>query len=287
MKPTSLDFSRRTELAVEAQAIAAVSAVALPMEVPLLIVGAFARDLHVRYRFGKDPQRVTEDVDLAVAVPSWPAFHTLRQGLMASGEFSGQPAVLHSLRHASGLAVDLVPFSGVESAERRIAWPPRGEFVMDVFGFQEAQARAHSIQLPGNVPAKLSSLPALAILKLVTWRDRHFSASRKDAHDLMLIIGEYLALGNEDRLWSEFANVPLEPVRRPASRQSHGCQTHRLRAARCRRVAPSALPWCSNAQASSASSAVRRPVQSLLPFASPPPKCTRYILDSADDESFC
>ena len=38
------------------------------------------------------------------------------------------------------------------------------------------------------------------------------------------------------------------------------------------------------AQASSASSAVRRPVQSLLPFASPPPKCFRHILDSADDK---
>ncbi len=210
MKPISLDFSQRTELAVEAQAIAAVSAVALPMDVPLLIVGAFARDLHVRYRFGKDPERVTEDIDLAVAVPSWSAFNTLREGLIASGQFSGQPAVLHSLRHASGLAVDLVPFSGVESAERRIAWPPRGEFVMDVFGFQEAQVTAHPISLPGNVPARLISLPALAILKLVTWKDRHFSAPLKDAHDLMLIVGEYLAFGNVDRLWTEFADWTAE-----------------------------------------------------------------------------
>ncbi len=210
MKPISLDFSRRTELAVEAQAIAAVSAVALPMDVSLLIVGAFARDLHVRYRFGKDPERVTEDIDLAVAVPNWSAFHVLREGLITSGQFSGRPAALHALRHASGLAVDLVPFSGVESAERRIAWPPRGEFVMDVFGFQEAQAAAHNINLPGNVPAKLISLPGLAILKLVTWIDRHFNVPLKDAHDLMLIVGEYLALGNADRLWIEFADWTAE-----------------------------------------------------------------------------
>lgn len=210
MKPIWLDFSRRTELAVEAQAIAAVSAVALPMEVPLLIVGAFARDLHVRYRFGKDPERVTEDIDLAVAVPNWSAFRTLREGLIASGQYSGRPAVLHSLRHASGLVVDLVPFSGVESAERRIAWPPRGEFVMNVFGFQEAQATAHPISLPGNVPARLISLPALAILKLVTWKDRHFNTPLKDAHDLMLIVGEYLALGNADRLWTEFVEWTAE-----------------------------------------------------------------------------
>lgn len=78
MKPASLDFSRRTELAVEAQAIAAVSAVATPINVPVLIVGAFARDLHIRYRFNRDPNRVTEDIDLAVAVPNWSTFHALR-----------------------------------------------------------------------------------------------------------------------------------------------------------------------------------------------------------------
>ena len=121
MTPISLDFSRRTELSVEAQAIAAVSTFAWTLEIPMLIVGAFARDLHIRHRFGKATGRVTEDIDLALAVPDWPAFHTLRERLIASGQFNARPHVLHSLRHISGLAFDLVPFSGVESLERHIA----------------------------------------------------------------------------------------------------------------------------------------------------------------------
>jgi hypothetical protein len=31
-----------------------------------------------------------------------------------------------------------VPFGHIETAERRIAWLPRGDVVMDVFGFREA-----------------------------------------------------------------------------------------------------------------------------------------------------
>lgn len=53
--------------------------------------------------------------------------------------------------------------------------------------------------------ASLISLPALAILKLVTWKERHFNAPFQDAHDLMLIVGDYLGLGNDERLWNDFA----------------------------------------------------------------------------------
>ena len=204
MTPISLDFSRRTELSVEAQAIAAVSTLAWTLEIPMLIVGAFARDLHIRHRFGKATGRVTEDIDLALAVPDWPAFHTLRERLIASGQFNARRHVLHSLRHISGLAFDLVPFSGVENLERHIAWPPGGEIVMDVFGFREVQTSAHEITLPGDVRVRVISLQALTLLKLLAWKARHYTAPAKDAHDLMLVVGDYLALGNEERLWNEF-----------------------------------------------------------------------------------
>lgn len=206
MTPTLLDFSRHTELAVEARTIAAVSAIAAPMDVPVLIVGAFARDLHIRTRFGMDPERVTEDIDLALAVRDWQVFDDLRERLIASKEFTGSARTRHTLRHVTGRAVDLVPFSGVETPERRIAWPPNNDFVMDVFGFQEALVAAHHVILPNNIPVKLISLPALAMLKLVTWKARHNYVPGKDAHDLMLIVGNYCALGNADRLWNEFVD---------------------------------------------------------------------------------
>ena len=46
------------------------------------------------------------------------------------------------MRHHTGWKVDLVPFGGVESPSRKIAWPSQGERVMDVFGFREALVAA-------------------------------------------------------------------------------------------------------------------------------------------------
>ncbi len=91
------------------------------------------------------------------------------------------------------------------AGSRMIAWPPRGEVVMDVFGFQEAVKSAHEIVLPGAVRASVVSLPALALLKLICWNERHYVSPGKDAHDLMLILKNYLPVGNEARLWGEFA----------------------------------------------------------------------------------
>jgi predicted nucleotidyltransferase len=102
------------------------------------------------------------------------------------------------------LPIDLVPFGNVETRERKIVWPPHGEVVMDVFGFREAQASACEVAFPGGVRGRVVSLPALGLLKIVCWNDRHYAAPRKDAHDLMLIVQNYLQAGNEARLVDAF-----------------------------------------------------------------------------------
>lgn len=199
-----LDFSQRPELALYASAVADVEAAAGPLGIEPLIAGAFARDLHLWYRHGIDTQRQTEDLDLAFALPKWAAFEALTQRLTGSGAFRPSANAAHRLRHRSGLPVDFVPFGNLETRERKIAWPPRGEVVMDVFGFREALVTAHEVVLPGKARAKVVSLPALALLKIVCWQDRHYAFPRKDAHDLHLILQNYLRAGNEQRLWDEF-----------------------------------------------------------------------------------
>ena len=47
-------------------------------------------------------------------------------------------------------------------------------------------------------------MPALALLKIVCWQDRHYAFPRKDDTDLHLILQNYLRAGNEQRLWDEF-----------------------------------------------------------------------------------
>jgi predicted nucleotidyltransferase len=197
-----LDFSQRGELGLHAVVVAEVQAAAAALGIRPLVVGAFARDLHLAYGHNIPVVRQTDDIDLAFAVPDWPAFEQLRVQLLASGRFA-ETRVANRLRHAAH-PVDLVPFGAVEAADRTIAWPPQGEFVMDAFGFQEAQRGAVDMRLPGQMPARVVSLPALALLKLVCWTDRHLRVPRKDAADLQLILAHYLQAGNDHRLWDEF-----------------------------------------------------------------------------------
>jgi predicted nucleotidyltransferase len=137
MTTTLLDVSRRRDLGSHAELVADVEAAAAPLSIAPVIVGAFARDLHLWYGHGIETQRDTEDVDFALAVPDWSAFGLLRTKLIESGRFSSSAAP-HHLRHRNGLPIDLVPFGGVETRDRKIAWPPRGDTMMDVFGFREA-----------------------------------------------------------------------------------------------------------------------------------------------------
>ena len=199
-----LDFSQRPELGLYAEAVEDVKASAEPLGIATLIAGAFARDLHLLYRHGIAVQRQTEDLDLAFALTEWAAFEALKERLIASGAFRPFANAVHRLRHRSDLPVDFVPFGKVETGERKIVWPPRGEIVMDVFGFREALVTAHEVLLPGNVTTKVVSLPGLAVLKVVCWQDRHYTSPLKDAHDLNLILQNYLRADNEQRLWDEF-----------------------------------------------------------------------------------
>lgn len=199
-----LDFSQRRELVAFARIIADVQAVAAVLKVPTMITGAFARDLHIYYAHGINTRRQTEDVDFGLAVRDWPTFTDMKKRLIEARQFREVPGVQQRLRHVSDLPIDLVPFAGVETGDRQVDWPPAGELRMNMFGFSEALATAQPLRMPDGVEALVVSLPALAMLKIVAWQDRHYRAPKKDAHDLMLIATNYLDLGNEERLWGEF-----------------------------------------------------------------------------------
>lgn len=204
MTQNLLDFSQRLELALHAQVIADVQLATVAQNAPVMVVGAFARDLLVHYAYGIPARRQTEDVDFAIAVADWSVYADLKTRLLENGQFRKTPKMQHRLHHASGLFIDLVPFDGVETSSRHLDWPPGGEFRMDVFGFREALKAALQVRLPQDVEVLVVSPPALAVLKLTAWQDRHYHAPKKDALDLMLIGSNYLDLGNQNRLWDEF-----------------------------------------------------------------------------------
>lgn len=153
------------------------------------MMGAGARDLLLVHAHGVDPQRATEDTDLALAA------------FKAEGP-------LHRLWFGEQ-RLDIVPFGGVERADRSIAWPPEGAEVMSVSGLSEALATAVFVRLPGGVSCSVASLPALALLKVWAWKRRMYTAPGKDASDLWMFLRHYAEAGNQDRLFGPEGEAAL------------------------------------------------------------------------------
>lgn len=196
-----LDLSHRQDLAWLARLASDMQAAA-PALRPL-VVGALARDLWLHYGHDIEITRVTQDVDFALAA-DWQGFLAARDALVASGQFAPVRNVPHKLRHGQFGWIDLIPFGAVERTDGTIAWPPSGDEVMAVLG---AHAAAVPIALPDKHMVHAVSLPMLAVLKVLAWKDRQRATQGKDAVDLALIMRRYLDVGNLDRLSADYAHV--------------------------------------------------------------------------------
>ncbi|WP_322045095.1 nucleotidyl transferase AbiEii/AbiGii toxin family protein [Paraburkholderia sp. J67] len=176
--------------------------------------GATARDILTTHRFGIEQSRATLDVDIGVSIGSWEGHQALRAALVATGRFEqGEEAQRLNYIGAeidSRTWLDIVPFGGVEEhGEREIGWPPDGAFRMNVAGFEEALQAAVEVELAAGLVVLVASLPALAMLKIIAWRDRHTQHAR-DATDLRFLLARYAQAGNHERLYDGDAQDLLE-----------------------------------------------------------------------------
>ncbi|MBN3788807.1 nucleotidyl transferase AbiEii/AbiGii toxin family protein [Burkholderia sp. Ac-20353] len=176
--------------------------------------GATARDILTTHRFGIEQSRATADVDIGVSIGSWQGDRALRATLVATGRFEQSDEaqrlnyVVPGIEHRMWL--DIVPFGGIEEdGEREIGWPPDGAVRMNVAGFEEALQAALEIELASDLVVLVVSLPALAMLKIIAWRDRHTQHAR-DATDLRFLLAKYAEAGNHDRLYAGDAMDLLE-----------------------------------------------------------------------------
>lgn len=182
-----------------------VDAVAREQGIDYFVGGALARDLILLHVFGKVTGRATRDVDLGICIDDWGKLDSLKASLIQSGKFTEQPMLAHRLIYrpredAFGIPLDLLPFGGVESADATIAWPLGMDIVMNVAGFSEAHTSALMVEVVEGVVVPVTSLPSLAVLKLIAWCDRHLETT-KDATDFLLIARHYHDTGNADRLY--------------------------------------------------------------------------------------
>lgn len=181
--------------------------VAAGLVIPFLLAGAAARDTVLVNLWRMHAGRATADVDFAFSVRDWAQFDQLRDALIATEHFAGvthqqQRLLYRDPERGFLIPVDLVPFHGVARADQKIAWPPEGDFVMNVAGFEEALASALSIEVESNLVVRVTSIPGLLILKLIAWLDRSVT-SNKDAADIFTLLKSYAFAGNEDQLYDE------------------------------------------------------------------------------------
>lgn len=170
---------------------AMVAECATKLQIPYLVVGASARDMVLHYGYGTKIQRATADIDFALQVPSWNAFTTLRKELIVNG-FS-ETNTTHRLVGLNNWPIDIVPFGGIADENANIQWPPSGDKVMNVLGFQEALNNANTVRLKDapilDIP--VASPEGMTILKFIAWMDRAADLRKKDAKDIAYLLTTY------------------------------------------------------------------------------------------------
>lgn len=180
----------------------ALDGVARQLAIPYYVVGASARDILLEHVHGIETIRATSDIDFAVAIASWEEYERLKTSLTTTGQFTlGVNA--HQLKFGADVgpySLDLVPFDGVEH-DGAIAWPPSGEFVMNVRGYSDALHSALDVEIEPGFHIRIVSLPAMAILKVLAWNDR----PERDNHpsDVLFVLRSYHQAGQFDRLYDE------------------------------------------------------------------------------------
>jgi predicted nucleotidyltransferase len=181
--------------------------VAESVNAPFFVVGATARDIILKYGYGVETIRATNDIDLGVEVSDWDQYTKLREDLVATGEFepTGEP---QRLRYKGRMLIDIMPFGAIADPNGSFSWPPNHEVEMNTLGFDEACRHALTVRLKTepNLDVKFANPAGLALMKLISWDERHPERS-KDAKDLRFLMQSYIDAGNEKRLFEEESDL--------------------------------------------------------------------------------
>ncbi len=181
-----------------------VNSVLSKLKIPYIVVGATARDLVLHHGHGAKIQRATDDVDFAIEVPDWNAFAITKNTLCEKG--FRETKAQHRLLSPADMVVDIVPFGDVEDEKYLIAWPPKGEIIMNVLGFKEACDNAEWLRIQEEpvLDIPVATPAGMSLLKIISWADRASELRNKDAKDIAYLLSTYELIPEvKDTLYSE------------------------------------------------------------------------------------
>ncbi len=201
-----MDISSEVNDPILVALLESVQRVANQLEIPFFIVGAVARHILMHYAYGLRPGRETADLDLGVRVDSWEEYRLLRNELVSTGDFR-PVGDKQRLLFREAAPIDLLPFGAIMDEATRIYWPPDHDTELNLVGFEEAYEGALSVRIRATprLDVRIASPAGLMLMKLMAWNDRRPDA--RDAVDLGLLIRNYLALGNQERLLAEHEDL--------------------------------------------------------------------------------
>ncbi|WP_233859490.1 nucleotidyl transferase AbiEii/AbiGii toxin family protein [Paraburkholderia sp. HD33-4] len=187
--------------------LAAVKTTCQRLGTQFVLAGATARDIQFLHLHGVKAPTATRDVDVAVCAVSWEFHERLIDELLSTGQFTRNPKAQQQLifwREAGeyGVPLDLVPFGPIEAPPGAIAWPPDGDIVMNVLGFEEAAETAQQVNIGEGLVVPVVTIPAFMLLKIMAWQDRR-NEKNTDASDLLFVLRQFFFAGNEARVYEE------------------------------------------------------------------------------------
>jgi len=159
--------------------------------IPYVIIGATARDLVLHFGHDAKIERATQDVDFAIEVPNWAAFNALKERL-CDDKFKTTRSE-HRLISPLNTAIDIIPFGQVADKQSSISWPPEGDIVMNVLGFQDACDSAEWVRIQNDpiLDIPVASPAGLSLLKCIAWTNRVGDIRKKDATDIAYLLSTY------------------------------------------------------------------------------------------------
>ena len=207
MKENLLDLSGKIDNPT-IEIFECIAHVADSLNIPFFVVGAAARDIILQYGYGILTTRATADIDFGVQVSDWEHYKQLRDGLISTGKFTSDKKKVQRILFEKNFPVDIIPFGAIANLDNSISWPPDHEVEMSTLGFEESYRHSLTVRLRSDpiLDVQFSSLPGLALMKIISWHDR-YPERKRDAKDLILLMRNYLDTGNEERLYNEEADL--------------------------------------------------------------------------------
>jgi predicted nucleotidyltransferase len=207
MNNISIDISGKID-PERVSILRSIKGVAEKFDIPFFVVGAFARDVIFEHIHRIPSPRITEDIDLGVEVASWEEFQRLTGAMIKRELLTATESPYRFIAGAYATVVDIVPYGGITGETKRISWPPDHDMIMSMVGFEEAYRSALVVRLSNKPVLEIlvPSVPALALLKIVSWADA-YPRRERDAQDFLFILENYDATGIEAQLYE--SHVPL------------------------------------------------------------------------------